>query len=37
MAKKHEAVEAGSGDVFVDLGFADAAERKLREIGRAHV
>ena len=30
MAKKHEKVEAGSGDVFVDLGFADAAERRLR-------
>ena len=30
MAKKTEAVELGSGDVFVDLGFADAAERKLR-------
>ena len=30
MAKKHEAVAAGSGDVFIDLGFADAAERKLR-------
>lgn len=30
MAKKHEVVEAGSGDVFVDLGFADAGERKLR-------
>jgi predicted XRE-type DNA-binding protein len=23
-------VDAGSGDVFVDLGFADAGERKLR-------
>jgi predicted XRE-type DNA-binding protein len=30
MAKKREKVEAGSGDVFVDLGFADAGERKLR-------
>ena len=30
MAKMHETVEAGSGDVFVDLGFADASERKLR-------
>ena len=30
MAKKAEAVELASGDVFVDLGFADAAERKLR-------
>lgn len=25
-----ETVEAGSGDVFADLGFADAEERKLR-------
>ncbi len=30
MARKREAIEAGSGDVFVDLGFADAGERKLR-------
>jgi predicted XRE-type DNA-binding protein len=30
MARKREKVEAGSGDVFVDLGFADAAERRLR-------
>jgi len=30
MAKRHEKVEAGSGDAFVDLGFADAGERKLR-------
>lgn len=30
MAKKHEGVDAGSGNVFVDLGFADAEERKLR-------
>jgi predicted XRE-type DNA-binding protein len=30
MARKHEAIEVGSGDVFVDLGFADAGERKLR-------
>jgi predicted XRE-type DNA-binding protein len=30
MARKAEKVDAGSGDVFVDLGFADAAERKLR-------
>jgi predicted XRE-type DNA-binding protein len=28
--KKTEAVDAGSGDVLVDLGFADAGERKLR-------
>ena len=28
--KKRETVSAGSGDVFVDLGFADAGERKLR-------
>lgn len=30
MAKKTEAVEVGTGDVFQDLGFADAGERKLR-------
>lgn len=30
MAKKIEAVEVGTGDVFRDLGFADAGERKLR-------
>ena len=30
MGKKADTVEAGSGDVFTDLGFADAAERKLR-------
>ncbi len=30
MRKKRETVEAGTGDVFVDLGFADAGERKLR-------
>ena len=30
MAKRRKKVEAGSGDVFVDLGFADAGERKLR-------
>ena len=30
MAKKTEKVEAGTGDVFQDLGFADAGERKLR-------
>jgi predicted XRE-type DNA-binding protein len=28
--KKTETVDAGSGDVLVDLGFADAEERKLR-------
>lgn len=28
--KKRGPVEAGSGNVFVDLGFADAGERKLR-------
>jgi predicted XRE-type DNA-binding protein len=28
--KKREMVDAGSGDVFTDLGFADAGERKLR-------
>jgi predicted XRE-type DNA-binding protein len=27
---KAETVDAGSGDVLVDLGFADAGERKLR-------
>jgi len=30
MARKPKAVDAGTGDVFVDLGFADAGERKLR-------
>ena len=30
MARKREKVETGSGDVFVDLGFADAGERRLR-------
>lgn len=30
MAKKRLAVEVGSGDVFVDLGLADAGERNLR-------
>jgi predicted XRE-type DNA-binding protein len=30
MRRKRETVDAGTGDVFVDLGFADAAERKLR-------
>ena len=30
MAKKRESVEVGTGNVFVDLGFADAGERKLR-------
>ena len=30
MAKKSDKVDAGSGDVFVDLGFADAGERRLR-------
>lgn len=30
MARKREAVDAGTGDVFVDLGFTDAGERKLR-------
>ncbi|MBI5431168.1 MAG: XRE family transcriptional regulator [Nitrosomonadales bacterium] len=28
--KKNEVIEAGSGDVFTDLGFQDAGERKLR-------
>jgi len=30
MAKNSEMVEAGTGNVFQDLGFADAGERKLR-------
>ncbi len=30
MGKKTEVVEAGTGDVFADLGFQDAGERKLR-------
>jgi len=30
MARKPEKVEGDSGDVFVDLGFADAGERRLR-------
>jgi len=30
MARKRETVDAGTGDVFVDLGLADAGERKLR-------
>jgi predicted XRE-type DNA-binding protein len=30
MAKRNEAVEAGSGSVFVDLGFQDAGERQLK-------
>jgi len=30
MRKKRETVDSGTGDVFVDLGFADAGERKLR-------
>ena len=28
--KKKETVDAGSGDVLVDLGFPDADERRLR-------
>ncbi|MBI5660066.1 MAG: XRE family transcriptional regulator [Nitrosomonadales bacterium] len=28
--KKNESIEAGSGNVFTDLGFQDAGERKLR-------
>ena len=28
--KRAETVDAGSGDVLVDLGFSDAEERKLR-------
>ena len=30
MARKTEKVQAGTGDVFRDLGFPDAGERKLR-------
>ena len=30
MAKTTEAVDAGTGNVFRNLGYADAAERKLR-------
>lgn len=30
MARKTERVDVGTGDVFQDLGFADAGERKLR-------
>lgn len=30
MAKKRETIDVGTGDVFVDLGFADAGERRLR-------
>ena len=30
MVKKTEKVQAGTGDVFRDLGFANAGERKLR-------
>lgn len=30
MAKRNEMIEAGSGNVFVDLGFKDAGERKLK-------
>lgn len=30
MVRKAENIEVGSGNVFVDLGFEDAGERKLR-------
>lgn len=30
MARKSSTVDAGTGDVFVDLGLTDAGERKLR-------
>jgi len=30
MKKNVESIEVGSGDVFTDLGFQDAGERKLR-------
>jgi predicted XRE-type DNA-binding protein len=29
-ANKADAIDAGTGDVFADLGFADAGERKLK-------
>lgn len=29
-SKKRETLEASNGDVFIDLGYADAGERKLR-------
>ena len=37
MARKPGAIDVGSGDVFVDLGFADALERKLRVQLAMHV
>ena len=30
MAMMNDAIDVGTGDVFKDLGFADAQERKLR-------
>ena len=30
MAKKRTRIEAGTGNVFADLGYADAKERRLR-------
>ena len=30
MVKKRDVVEAGRGNVFEDLGFADAGERRLK-------
>ena len=30
MGRRRETVGVGTGDVFVDLGFADAGERRLR-------
>lgn len=30
MARKRTEVDAGSGDVFTDLGYADATERRLK-------
>lgn len=30
MKSKVESIDAGTGDVFLDLGFQDAGERKLR-------
>jgi predicted XRE-type DNA-binding protein len=40
MARKKAEVDAGSGDVFADLGYADAKERRLKvelamEVNRA--
>jgi len=37
MGRRRELVEGGTGDVFVDLGFADAGERRLRVQLAAHL